>query len=123
MTTSKKSLRFTEFVELLRNERAAVDRDDALSLMTKTMNAVEDSHGFAPNDFTDRMHVFSWEFGWKDLDGDPCYWDDAFSGKHRTKIFRNGRILIERRHEPKSAVLDKPGKTTVGKSASEKGAV
>ena len=48
--------------------------------------------GDAP--FNDKMHVYGWEFGWKDLGRSPCYWDDSWSKVHRTQIYDNGRIVI-----------------------------
>ncbi|MGH1577568.1 hypothetical protein [Planktotalea sp.] len=111
MTIPSKAIRFERFIERLRSERRADDRSDAHFLMTEVMNAIEDGYGFEPNDYSNRMHVFtlSADFDWKNIDDDPCYWDDALSAKHRTEIFNNGRIVITQIHEPKAVLLDKAG--------------
>ena len=69
MTPPSKAIRFKKFIDKLSSERQAEDRYDAHSLMIEVMNTLENGYGLAPNDYTDRMHVFplSPDFGWKDL--------------------------------------------------------
>jgi hypothetical protein len=104
-----KSSRFAEFIEQLASQRPATSREDAVSLMTRVMNAVEDRHGLTRGDYTHRMNVFPLNLGWRNLDADPCYWDDSVTGTHRTQVFNNGRIVITRLKKPVDEVLDKPG--------------
>lgn len=90
MPPQPKAQRFKEFIIRLRAAPAAVNREDALSLNNK-------------------MHVYGWEFEWKDLDANPCYWDDSWAKVHRTQIYDSGRIVITKLREPGGLVLDKPG--------------
>lgn len=85
-------------------------REDVLSLFKQTMNQVEDEHsGTDRTDYSERMHVWNWEFEWRDLDSDPCYWDDSAARTHRTQIFHSGRFVITNlKSSPAAVVIDKP---------------
>lgn len=107
--TKTKSERFAIFIRKLTEAPPAGSRDTALALLQRVMDAVEDEHsGKDKTNYTERMHIWGWEFNWRDLSSDPCYWDDSVAKKHRTQIYYNGRIVIT---DLKSAVvvLDKPG--------------
>lgn len=109
MSYPPKSQRFAVFIKELLAARNPINRQDAVDLMQQVMKAVEDHYGL-PNDYDRRMHVFSLDanLGWKDLDKDPCYWDDAFSKTHRTEVYNSGRIVITRVKPPSHLVLSKP---------------
>jgi len=105
-----KAHRFDLFLERLSAAPPAADREDALGLLKQTMDAVENEAVGVDAPFGDKMHVYGWEFQWKNLDSDPCHWDDSWSKVHRTEIYSNGRIVITRLRDPASTVLDKPGR-------------
>lgn len=109
MNIPNKSVRFAAFIIQLNASAPASSREDAVALMKRVMKAVEDSYGLPPDNFDQRMNVFSLDagMGWMDLDSDPCYWDDSFSKTHRTKVYSSGRIVITRLKEPCEVVLDK----------------
>lgn len=111
MTRPCKAIRFSQFIDRLGRERPATGRCDAHSLMTEVMNNSEDGFGLERDDYKDRMHVFplSSDYHWKNIDCDPCYWDDFATAKHRTEIFNNGRIVITLIREPQTVLLDKAG--------------
>jgi len=77
--------------------------------MKEAMNFIEDSHGLDPTNYALRMNVFGLDIGWRDLDKDPCYWDDAQTKTHRTKVYNNGRIVILRIKGAEELIIDKPG--------------
>lgn len=109
MSYPPKFQRFATFITKLQAARNPTSREDAVELMRQVMKAVEDQYGL-PNDFDYRMHVFPLDanLGWKDLDKDPCYWDDAISKTHRTEVYNSGRIVITRLKPPSHVVLSKP---------------
>jgi len=79
--------------------------------MMETMDQVEDEFSETGRaDYSERMHVWGWGFEWRDLESDPCYWDDSVVKSHRTQIYHSGRIVIGNlKTLPPSIVLDKPG--------------
>ena len=91
-----KQERFKIFITNLNNAPSVSTRDAALTLLKNIMNEVENKYsGVAIDDYSERMHVFSFSAGgWMNLDDDPCYWDDSISKKHRLKIYNSGRIVI-----------------------------
>src|ERR1700744_4806290 len=98
MTTVPKKIRFAEFVARVAAHRPRPsNRDEALNLMKRVMDEIEDGVGLPRDNFVERMHIFGWGFNWKDLDKNPCWWDDAVTGTHRTFIYEDGRIRIIRR--------------------------
>lgn len=109
-----KPVRLKLFIEKLRDHPPVTNREDALSLMVRLMAEAEDYYQLPPNDYSIRMGVFrpnqSYDNGWKDLDSDPCYWDDSVSKTHRTLVYNSGRIVIKKiKENPAIVVLDKPG--------------
>lgn len=104
-----KSVRFSEFIENLNKAEPSSSREESLSLMKELMKSVEDKYGLPTQDLSVRMHVYSWDFGWKDLDKNPCYWDDSWVQTHRTELYHEGRIVITRLKAPIKTVIDKPG--------------
>jgi hypothetical protein len=104
--------RIAELVRQLEAARPAASADEALHLVTSTLEAIEDQHSGVPNDpsspFADeriwppiaRYH-FAIE-GRDDLDG---YRQKG----HETLIGANGAILIRTRIEIR-IILDKPGR-------------
>lgn len=110
MSYPSRTERFKQFIEKLRVHPPASSREDAVSLMKRLMKEVEDSNQLPPDNYGDRMNVFSLETGWSDLRCDPCYWNDANTAKHRTYVYNNGRIVIERiKVGEEGLILDKPG--------------
>lgn len=108
----KRADRFAIFLARLKKARPAQGREDALALMTRIMDEVEDElSGLDRNNYGERMHVYGFqrEFGWKDMDGDPCYWDDSARSTHRTHLYHDGRIVITAIRKMHEVVLDKPG--------------
>jgi hypothetical protein len=108
----KRADRFTIFLSRLEKARPAQGREDALALMSQIMDEVEDElSGLDRSNYGERMHVYGFqrEFGWKDMDGDPCYWDDSVRATHRTHLYHDGRILITAIKKMHVVVLDKPG--------------
>lgn len=102
--------RFQQFIEKLRAHQPAANRQDAVSLMKRLMKEVEDYHQLPSADFTKRMSVYPLNCGWRDLESDPCYWDDASTHKHRTFVYNSGRIVIKYVFQgADTLVLDKPG--------------
>lgn len=105
-----KTQRFELFLARLTSGPPAQSRQDALDLMSRLMNEIEDEHsGVGRGDFDKRMRVWGWEFNWKDLQSDPCYWDDSFRSTHRTQIYHSGRIVISRLKHDRAVILDKQG--------------
>lgn len=109
MPVQPKAQRFNEFIIRLRAAPAAINREDALALMKRLMQETEDELVGADAPYNNKMHAYGWEFEWKDLDANPCYWDDSWAKVHRTQIYDNGRIVITKLREPGGLVLDKPG--------------
>lgn len=106
---AKKEVRFAQFISQLGAARAATGREDAVALMKSIMITVEDSHCCS-----DRMEVYSLnaEFGWVDLDVDPCIWNDHMSASnqtHRVYVYNDGRIVIDRVKSPYKRILNKEG--------------
>jgi hypothetical protein len=107
--------RFAIFLEQLMAAPPATSRPEALELVKNTMNQVEDMHSGLPwSNFTERMHVYGFDplYSWRDLDQDPCYWDDSVAKTHRIYLFHDGRIQIYRlpiANATATAILDKPG--------------
>lgn len=108
MSFPTRTERFKQFIEKLRAHPPVDSREEAVSLMMRLMKEVEDYYQI-PEGYDERMNVFSLNTGWKDLRSDPCYWDDANTAKHRTFVYNNGRIVIERVKGEKGLILDKPG--------------
>jgi len=108
--TKTKRKRFEMFLTKLKDAPCACSRDGALDLLKQTMIQIEDEYsGTSRTNYSERMHVWSWEFEWRDLDSDPCYWDDSVSRTHRTQIFHDGRIIITNlKSSAMAVVLDKP---------------
>ena len=104
---AKQSVRLADFVEKLNLARPACNRADALELMTKVMDEVEDSYENVPAH--ERMRVFSFDCNWNDLDKNPCYWDDQASNRHRTYIYDSGRIVIKKLPALDEILIDKLG--------------
>lgn len=104
-----KGTRFREFIERVAAAPPAASREAALQLLKSVMDAVEMQHVGAEAPFEHKMHVYGWEYEWRDLDSDPCYWDDNWSKKHRTFLYHNGRIVISRMRAPHKEILVKPG--------------
>ena len=105
----RKRVRFETFVTNLRSARPATDRGGALLLMMQVMEDVENQYDLPDYE---RMRVFSFDFGWENLERDPCYWDDRAGNRHRVYIYDNGRILIKRLPDLHEVVIDKPGDST-----------
>lgn len=102
--------RFAIFLERLKAAPPVDSRERALALMKDIMDRVEDefSETDRPN-YAERMHVWGWGFEWRNLESDPCYWDDSVAKTHRTQIYHSGRIVITNlKTLPASIVLDKP---------------
>ena len=109
MAVPSKADRFKAFIDRLDLANGATDRESALALMKRIMTEVEDEL-VGPNAlFSDKMHVYGWEFEWKDLHANPCYWDDNWAKVHRTQIYGDGRIVISKLRPQTVAILDKPG--------------
>lgn len=104
-----KAVRFDEFIDRLKSAEPSSSREDSLVLMKELMKSVEDGYGLPAQNFAERMNVYSWEYDWKDLDKDPCYWLDSWSKTHRTELYHDGRIVIKRLKAPSKIVIDKPG--------------
>lgn len=104
-----KEKRFGEFIERVAAAPPAASREEALQLLKSVMDAVENEHVGADAPFDHKMHVYGWEFQWRNLDSDPCHWDDSWSKKHRTHLYHSGRIVIRRMRAPLKDVLVKPG--------------
>ncbi|MGQ5628754.1 hypothetical protein [Enterobacter cloacae] len=112
MTPPSKYFRFKLFIAELQKHAPASNREEAVSFMKKIMNDIENRYNLPKNDYITRMHVFGLDcnMGWKDLDSDPCYWDDMEKKNHRTYVYNNGRIVIKNiKVSPELIVLDKPG--------------
>ncbi|MVW64226.1 hypothetical protein GPY61_30295 [Massilia sp. NEAU-DD11] len=102
--------RFAIFLSRLNDAPPGQNREDSFTLMSRIMDEVEDElSGVDRSNFGERMRVWGWEFGWKNLGNDPCFWDDSMSATHRTHIYHNGRILITAIRNNHVVVLDKPG--------------
>jgi hypothetical protein len=110
-TSKSKRERFAIFLESLKLASPADSRERALALMKETMDRVEDEFsGTDRTNYSERMHVWDWRFEWRDMESDPCYWDDSVARTHRTQIYHSGRIVITNlKIAPASVVLDKPG--------------
>jgi hypothetical protein len=106
-----KKERFAIFLERLKAASPVSSRECALELMTEIIDRVEDEFSVTVrSDFSERMHVWRWEFQWKDLDSDPCYWDDSANRTHRVIIYHSGRIIIKNlKVFPTTVILDKLG--------------
>lgn len=98
------------FLQKLENAPSARDYESGLLLMRSIMRSVEDAAlGPRSSQITDSLRVPEWKHGWENMSGDPRRWDDTV-GVHRTSIYRNGRILIEKRVQGGfEIVLDKAG--------------
>lgn len=105
-----KRQRFAIFLLRLSDAPPCRNREDSFALMSRIMNEVEDEYsGVDRSNYRERMRVWDWKFGWKDLANDPCFWDDSESATHRTHLYHNGRILITAIKSNHAVVLDKPG--------------
>ncbi|MEY0519923.1 hypothetical protein AB7341_19845 [Providencia huaxiensis] len=114
MAFPPRAVRLNLFFEKLLAHPPVADRKEALSLLVRIMAEVEDFYGLPKNDFPTRMGVFRPQENnpndWKDLDSDPCYWDDSLTKTHRTIVYNNGRIIIKNiKSNPAVVVLDKSG--------------
>lgn len=78
--------------------------------MKEVMNELED--GFENVPAYARMQVFSFDCDWRDLEKNPCYWDDHASNRHRVYIYDDGRIVIKKLPTLREVVIDKPGSAT-----------
>ena len=106
----KKHERFDIFLSRLATAAPANSRDAALALMSRIMDEVEEEFSDADrSSFGERMRVWGWDFGWKNLQTDPCFWDDSAGSTHRTHIYHSGRIVITRIKGGPADVIDKPG--------------
>ena len=105
MNIPPKRVRFEEFLSRLSLQPPAGSRQAAYDMMDAVMKSVEEEY-YVGRDFQNGMNCFPWEYGWKNLDGDPCTWKDSFAGKYMTAIYHNGRIVITRIESGK-IVLDK----------------
>lgn len=108
----KRADRFNIFLSRLEKATPARSRDDALALMSRIMDEVEDEFsGLDRSNYGERMHVYGFGkgFGWKDMETDPCYWDDAAKASHRTHLYHDGRIVITAIKKLHAVVLAKPG--------------
>lgn len=109
----QKRERMRIFFERLKAAEPATSRDDALALMKRIMDQVEDEFSGLPwSNFGQRMHIYGFEplYNWQNLEGNPCWWDDAQSRVHRTELYNDGRIVIKRLSGTSELMLDKPGK-------------
>lgn len=43
--------------------------------------------------------------GWKNLDADPCYWDNQYQKKIRIYVHNNGTIIMQRRNSEDPKIL------------------
>lgn len=107
-----KADRFAIFLLRLEKANPARSREDALELLSRIMGEVEDEFsGLDRSNFGERMHVYGFAplFGWKNMESDPCFWDDAARSTHRTYLYNDGRIVITAIKKMHAIVLDKPG--------------
>ncbi|MBB5360538.1 hypothetical protein HDE76_003782 [Rhodanobacter sp. ANJX3] len=96
-TTLRKPERMKLFFERLKQAPRPTSRQDAINLIKRTLDEIEDQHSGLPrSNYDGRMHFWpiSTDFGWMNIQSDPCYWDDSVVKRHRTYIFNNGRIVI-----------------------------
>lgn len=85
------------FFAQLQASGGASNPDEALVLLKSIMDAVEDAHsGFPITNYLERMHAYSFDLGWVFPANGPRYWDDNSTGRHRTYIWDDGRIVIYR---------------------------
>lgn len=108
----QKRERMRIFFERLENAEPAKSRQEALDLMRRIMDQVEDEFSGLPwSNFGQRMHIYGFDrlYNWQNLDGNPCWWDDANSRVHRTELYNDGRIVIKRVNGVPAVMVDKPG--------------
>jgi len=100
------------FFEKLRIHPPVTNRQEAVSLIKRLLTEIDDADGLVPGDFTTRLNILaiSADYGWKNIESDPCYWDDNKTKTHRIYLYNSGRIVIERVKEGEERlILDKPG--------------
>lgn len=109
--TMTKKERFAIFIKRLKDSSQKVNnRNEAFDLIKTTLDTIENENTPYPaNDYVDRMHAFPilLDYGWENIDSDPCYWIDSVAKHHKLEIYNSGRIVITDLRANK-IILDRP---------------
>lgn len=90
---------FAVYVRKLEHQPAPTNREEAFKLITTYWRETMLEYG-ASAEWAREYDAagMTEKDGWKNLDADPCYWDNHYKQRIRIYVHRNGTIVIQRRN-------------------------
>ena len=97
---------FSVFLTKLQQHPVPTNRDEAFQAIKTCWSESMLAYGAS----TEWLHAYlattmTEECGWRNLDADPCYWDNQYRQSIRIYVHRNGTIIMQRKNSEDPQIL------------------